>query len=62
MKRFIIAPVLALALPGCEVNEKTLGAGANILLGVGAAAITEINAAGIDPIQVDETKLLSIKA
>ena len=62
MKRLLIAPVLALALAGCEVNQKTLQAGAQIALGVGAAAIEEINAAGIDPIQVGEDKLLWIKA
>ena len=58
----ILIPLAALALAGCEVNEKTLQAGAQIALGVGAAAIEEINAAGHDPIQLSEGKLLWIKA
>ncbi len=61
MKRFLIA-LTALALAGCEVNEKTLQAGAQIALGVGAAAIAEINAAGIDPIQLGPEKLAKYHA
>ena len=61
MKRLLIVP-MALALAGCEINDETLQAGAQITLGVGAAAIAEINAAGFDPIQISEDKLLWIKA
>ena len=61
MKRIMIA-LTALGLAGCEVNEEVLQAGTQITLGVGAAAISEINSAGFDPIQISEDKLLWIKA